>query len=291
MTTLADDDTVVLDRTWTFRSRALAALDYRFEVRTDHQALGSYLEAALEPLSGDGPVEHRYSLLGRADSSVLVLVDGAVSNVCADGAHAAEWLMWHVNRSAVASMAGRVVLHAGGVRWRGRAVILPGPSGAGKSTLVAGLVEAGLGYLSDEVVALADDGTTVLAYPKPLALRAGSRAVLPRWRPQVHIQEPGLSGQSWLVDPEQVRPGCRAAPCPAGTVVAARYRRGAPTVLTPMSVTEALVELVGNSVHFGTPPEGGHIRVLGTLASGCRRLRLEFGDLAEACKLLTETLP
>lgn len=287
MGTFTSDRSVVGPTPWVFHSRPLAALEHRFEVRTDDPALGPCLEAALAPLAGDGPPEHTYTLVRSGPDSFDVLVDGTPSNGSGCPAHAVEWLLWHVNRSAVASVAGRVVLHAGAVRFQDMAVIIPGPSGAGKSTLVAGLVERGLGYLSDEVAVLAEDATTVLSYPKPVALRPGSQAALWRWRPRDHDPAP-TTNQTWLVDPERVHPGSRAGPCPAGAIVSARYRRGARTELRPMSVTESLVELVSNSVHFGTPPGGDHIRVLAGLARRCRRLRLTFGDLAEACQLLAD---
>src|SRR5262245_38089017 len=41
-------------------------------------------------------------------------------------------------------------VHAGVVKWRGAAILLPGRSFAGKSTLVKTLCEAGATYVSDE---------------------------------------------------------------------------------------------------------------------------------------------
>ena len=67
---------------------------------------------------------------------------------------------------------GLLFLHAGAVVWRGRAILLPGRSGCGKSSLVAALLDAGAGYLSDEL-ALVDARGRAHSYARPLALRRG----------------------------------------------------------------------------------------------------------------------
>lgn len=66
-----------------------------------------------------------------------------------------------------------VLLHAAGLvdPGSGATIAVVGPSGRGKTTAATALAQH-LGYLSDETVAVADDGT-VLAYPKPLSLKRG----------------------------------------------------------------------------------------------------------------------
>ena len=80
---------------------------------------------------------------------------------------------------------------------------MPAASGSGKSTLTAGLARAGLGYLSDELVALELDGAVpgrLLPYPKPITVKPGSFAVLAD-------MDPGPFGDGWFGE----APGGRVA--------------------------------------------------------------------------------
>jgi hypothetical protein len=74
--------------------------------------------------------------------------------------------------AAVARRSRYLWLHAGAVLLDGYALVLPGTSFAGKSTLVDALVGRGACYLSDEWVAIDQDGR-VHALPRPLRLREG----------------------------------------------------------------------------------------------------------------------
>ena len=83
-----------------------------------------------------------------------------------------------------------LMMHAGVVAWKGKAIVLPGTSHAGKTTLVTALVEAGATYYSDEYAVLDAKGH-VSPYARRLSLRDGPfgearRARLsgpgPRWR-------------------------------------------------------------------------------------------------------------
>lgn len=83
-----------------------------------------------------------------------------------------QMLTQAVTRAAIDAQAGRLVmLHAAGIQdpRTGATVALVGPGGTGKTTLIRTLCP-GLGYITDETVAITDDNT-VLPYPKPLSVR------------------------------------------------------------------------------------------------------------------------
>ena len=63
-----------------------------------------------------------------------------------------------------------IFVHAGAVKFNGKAIVLPGKSGAGKSTLVKKLVDAGAEYYSDDMAIFNSKGF-VLPYPSPISLR------------------------------------------------------------------------------------------------------------------------
>jgi hypothetical protein len=60
---------------------------------------------------------------------------------------------------------GITCLHASAIDIDGHAIAIVGPPGAGKSTVAAVFAKSGFGVLSDDVVALVEEGSTFLAQP------------------------------------------------------------------------------------------------------------------------------
>ena len=87
----------------------------------------------------------------------------------------------------------RVIVHAGVVGWRGRAIVIPGRSFSGKTTLVAALIGLGAEYFSDEYAVL-DERGLAYPFPTPLAVRHGG-GVRRTYRPE---QMGATVGQSRL---------------------------------------------------------------------------------------------
>src|SRR5204863_4683379 len=69
-----------------------------------------------------------------------------------------------------------VVLHAGVVGWKGKAIVMPADSFKGKSTITAELVRRGAAYYSDDFAIVDKDGL-VHAFPRTISLRDGGRLV------------------------------------------------------------------------------------------------------------------
>jgi hypothetical protein len=96
-----------------------------------------------------------------------------------------------VTRAAIDAQKGRVVMfHAAGLQHpaTGATVALVGPGGTGKTTL-ARTLGPGRGYVTDETVAVRDDGA-VLPYPKPLSLR---REPTSPWKDETEPSSLGLA--------------------------------------------------------------------------------------------------
>jgi hypothetical protein len=111
----------------------------------------------------------------------------------------------------------RVLIHAGVVGWRGRAIVIPGCCRAGKSSLVAELLRRGATYYSDEYAVLDADGL-VHPYARRLSLRQGEKV------PSLRLAPADFGAAA----------GCD--PLPVGLVAVAKYRPGAhwrPRRLTP----------------------------------------------------------
>src|SRR2546428_13624057 len=69
-----------------------------------------------------------------------------------------------------ANSQNQLFIHAGGVRWKGRTILIPGRSHTGKTTLVAEFLKSGAAYYSDDFAAV-DHAGYLHAYPRDLSIR------------------------------------------------------------------------------------------------------------------------
>ena len=209
-----------------------------------------------------------------------------------DEREAAPAAAWAIRGSALKALAARyLLLHAGAVATNGRGVILAAPSGAGKSTLTAALLTAGFRYLSDEVAAVGVGDLRLHPFPGNPAVKEGSFAPLARIcgraeGPGRFAPERRLFGETicWLDVPES---RCAAAPVKAGHIVFPAYEPGRAARFEPLGRSEALKLLAAQAFSAGAHTPAGMATLVGLL-QGARCGRLEYGDLAEAVRLVAD---
>jgi len=289
-------------RARTYSTSSLRALSYRFAVRTDDVRVGRRLDQLFGALRDQGPVEHWFSLTASgsvpaprsggataSETTFDLCRDGILLTRCLPAADAIAWLMWEVNRAAADSAHQHLLLHAGAVEAAGAGVLMPAPSGSGKSTLSAALTASGLGYLSDELVALDLSSGQMLPYPKPITMKPGPglRALC-----ELHPESgAGLVGSRTAAGEIQLAVdsvlGQVGEPCVPQFVVVPRYVPGAPTSLTPLTETQAFFEVAANAVNFSQHGEAA-TAVVGALVGRCECALLTTSDLDEACRLVLE---
>lgn len=291
------DDPVELDRSllpglrrqrWAYRTANFQALGFDFAIRTTDTALGRYLDDVLGAMAVPGQATepaHVYSFVCTPERSIVVLNDEPVSHVRAIGP-ALGHLLWDVNRRAVASMPEHLLLHASAVARDGAALVFPASMNSGKTTLAAGLVRAGLDYITDEAVAFNPHSLQITPYAKPLAIESGSWDVLPDLRPNPQEDRlPGLHRRTWHVPPDAVRPSSLAGTSLPGFVIFPKYQHGARTRLTSVARPEAVRLMAIESFNVHRLGRTG----LATLVEIARRsdtYRLSVGSLADACDLI-----
>jgi hypothetical protein len=293
---------------WAHCTPNLKAISYRFAVCCDDASLGAYIDTLLASLrdpydgaDGAGGVDgvddadgvaapHRYTLTASSgrDGFVDVGRDGQLVEPGLAPGDAVGWLVWDINRLAAELSGQHLLFHAGGVEADGTGVLVPAASGSGKSTLTAGLARAGLGYLSDELVALELAGAVpgrLLPYPKPITVKPGSFAVLTSMDPGPLGDGWFGGGGEWLV-PVGESAGLRVGdPCTPGFVIVPRYDPTAETALTRLSETEAFFMLALHAVNL-LPHGASGTEALGRLAAECECYALTLSDLDEACGLV-----
>jgi hypothetical protein len=235
-----------LDRLGWAAGISVMAHGVRLGVRvTDPAAMGSAL-SALPPgwrLARGPKVDHLFSLVvggsvsPRGSVRRLNLLYRDALRVARDR----EWepvleaLETELRRTVAEFAPRRVFVHAGVVRWRGRAILVPGRTFTGKTTLVSELVRAGASYYSDEYAALDEHGR-VHPFPKPLSVRDGSH----RGRDVAPEELGGTSGRQ---------------PIPLGAVVMTEYRSGATWRPRRRSEGEGALALLGNAVSARRRPD------------------------------------
>jgi hypothetical protein len=265
-------------------------LSFAFEFRTNDTDLGRHVASLLTSLQTDASGRSEvYSLLSLEDGSFdLYLNDRRIEQLASAG-HTIEWLLWDINRATAAASDAYLLLHAGAVQAGQRALVLPAPSGGGKSTLVAGLVERGLGYLSDELIALEADGSQVLPYPKPISLKPGSFHLFEglSGRPD---QANRFTGEEWYLRPDDIRPNAIGGPSNAAILVVPCFAPERATSLTALSSTEAFLALTINSVNLEKHGEQG-ARLLADVVARCEAYELVMSDLDQACDLVLSLIP
>ncbi|MCC6178284.1 MAG: hypothetical protein IT305_23520 [Chloroflexi bacterium] len=212
-------------------------------------------------------IEHDGKLVGRPyrQDEVLAYVDRAI------------------NAAAVASLGSRyLLLHAGAIAYQGRGCLLPAASGSGKTTLVAGLIAAGCEYFSDEVAVIDLSSDTLLPFPKPLGVKAGSRQVLSRAFPELRTDLPRrrIDGRAiWLLPPpDRTQP---AGPVPVAAVVVPRYVHEGCTRFTQVAPARVFPELL-SQVPDLCERDGRNFRALSRVLRSSRCYRLTFGPLETA---------
>ncbi|HXR79114.1 MAG TPA: hypothetical protein VN737_24280 [Bryobacteraceae bacterium] len=160
-----------------------------------------------------------------------------------------------------------VFIHAGVVRWKGRAIILPGRSFSGKSTLVLALVRVGATYYSDEF-AVVDTKGRIHPFSRRPHVRTASGQKLRR---KLQAASPDTGGKLPAVA-ECTVAVCKYKPC-------GRWK--------PRSMTkgETLLELMGNTVVARTRPEDS-LKILAKLVRKSTAFKTVRGDVGESARAL-----
>jgi hypothetical protein len=280
------------DLTWGYESPTFEALGLRFRIQTTDRDLGEYLGSVLAPLASSGPAAHTYTILEATIGDRRrhrIYIDGhRLLSAEAPGMVVATFL-WHINTAVVDTSAAWLLLHASAAELDGHTVVMVAPMESGKTTLVAGLVRAGLRYVTDEAVAIAPDTGLVHPFHKPLSIGPGSFDVLADLAPTVAADVAPYLSYQWNVAVDGIRPDALAGVSRPAVIVMPAYNPNASTELAPASRGETLVAAATNSFNLRTHGEDG-FHLLADVVSKCACFRLTVNDLDEAVEAVIDAL-
>ncbi|MGZ4681296.1 MAG: HPr-rel-A system PqqD family peptide chaperone [Acidimicrobiales bacterium] len=295
-------DPLVIPGTWAVVGPVVHALDSRLQVRSDDPLVGRYVEQVLAPLltpvvhpRSRPPRMHTFDVVVGGPGPIRLLLDGDEVGATTTLDAAMSFLQWSINQLAVDEAESMVLLHASAVRAGDRVAVFPAASNSGKSTLAAGMVRSGLGYVTDEAVAIELATGAVVPYPKPLSLDPGSWALFADVEPRIADSPEPFFTNEWHVDPTALHPAALDPAEPSGaparvTLVAfPTYVPGAITAFEPISRAEGLLLMLQNSFNLATTQRAG-LAALVRIAASARVVRLTVGGLEAAVDLIRTTL-
>lgn len=186
-------------------------------------------------------------------------------------------------------------IHAGALVDRGAAVVVAGRSGQGKTTLTLGLVQRGLGLLSDEFAVIDPASQRIMPYRRSLHIRPGTPELIPELRALADRPRRQLGGGiEWSVTPDelaQVFPGCLAEAAPLRYVILldGAPDPSSPPTLTPAPAALATIELLRGTWAASRDFAGGLTR-LSRLMGGVACARLRAGALEPTLDAIADWL-
>jgi hypothetical protein len=264
-----------------YETACFDALGFVFRVVADDPRLTWHVGDLFAGLATSRREDHRYAFCVTAGPGAQpwqLTLDGQLMFNAPTAEELVSSLVQHVNRLAVEGC-DAVVLHAGGVERDGRGLVFPAAMEAGKTTLSAGLVRAGLAYLTDEAIAIDPRTLLIRPYPKPLSLDPGSWGLFPELEPRADLASDEYKAHRWQIAPAAI--GAIGGPAPIAVVAFPHYAPGAETELVPMKRSEALVELAKNTFGFAAAPKRA-LDVLADVARAAECYQFPIGDLDAA---------
>lgn len=173
------------------------------------------------------------------------------------------------------------VFHAAALSDARGGVILCGQSGSGKSTLAAWLLAGGLGYLSDEVIVLDEEGQ-IGGFARSLVLKRGSaflwRLLLGAGRRDGLLTFP--DGSAWI-EPSLLNKNGLSLRAVPRLLLFPRYAPDAPFRATQLTPAESLFRLLQTLVNARNLPHLG-MEATARLARQVTSYSLEYSDLETA---------
>jgi len=166
--------------------------------------------------------------------------------------------------------------HAGAVYRGNCGIILPGSSGSGKSTLTAWLIKNGFGYLTDELIFLAEDGK-MTPFTRPINLKTREPIITPEFHYK-HADQLLLSESGESMIPHRLLNTTFTVTEPYVThFIFPTYRAGVSTELKSISSAQCCFKLIESHVNARNLPAHG-IASLSNIARNCKAYTLLYSQ-------------
>jgi hypothetical protein len=206
--------------------RAARIIDYLYRDIPEQGLVSPHISYHLEPGSQEGSFD--------------LLVDGQLVRRSQPEEEIAAYLLDRTCFHLADRSQGGLVVHAAGLAWRGRGLLMPGVSGNGKSTLSAWLVRRGFDYLTDELIFIPEDADEFHGLTRPLNLKNTARELLREMLAYQEKPDEIISSLGREITPPRSLNGGRVlSTAPLRLIVFPRYQHGSEMRFQPLSKARA----------------------------------------------------
>ncbi len=197
--------------------------------------------------------------------------------------------IWQIHAAVPEKVRDFLLLHSGAVARNGEAILLPAPMDSGKSSLVLGLLQAGFGYLSDELGAIDPVTGRAYAFPKRIKVDPTALEFFPGLEGRLQDRE-SVPFRLWsrFVRPEDLG-AAGAGPARIRMLVFLTSDWEGRPRLTEISPADAVSRLAASCFNLFRYGERGVV-LLSRVAEGARSFELRGGTPLERAALIGDRL-
>jgi hypothetical protein len=251
-----------------------------------------FLFGSLAPAHGETrpPLTGYRVLAGKEPGTLALQMNRNTVYEGTDEGRLAELLMSGVCHDLADRSRGGLLIHAGAMAWRGKAVLLAGAVGAGKTTMALWLANRGLVYLTDEMVFAGYGSLTLKPFVRPLNLKSPSRKPLKdAFDFEAHAGDLMATPAGDLIPPAVLGTTGERDDLPPALFLFPRYVPGGDASLERLTGAQAGLELMQCLVNARNLPDHGFKAAvrLGASAPACR---LSYGSFDQIAHRIDELL-
>jgi len=231
-------------------------------VEYDSTAAEKILDLIIYPFDAAGSPQpfaiFRLDVSPDADPGYTIFQDGRKTYESSSCVDAAEMLLSQVCHELAVDSRDGLLFHAAGLAKNGEGFLLPGGISAGKSTFTAWMVSLGFEYLTDELVYIPWETSTMVSFARPLHLKKPSRPVLSALMDFDTPDDRLLAGSySDLVHPSLLAAPGRYSQPPVRHILFPRYQPQGPLNWQPLTPAQTGLELMQCLINARNLPDHG----------------------------------
>jgi hypothetical protein len=260
-------------------------LDVKFSFAYGQRSLEALIHPILAHLELSRPPSEALRLeIDRTGEEWRVLHGSKVLGSCRDLQSLPPMVQGILSSVALRHHDFLLALHAGGIAWADKVMLLVGKSRSGKSTLTAALLGEGWDYLSDDMILIERESLDAKSMPCSLGIKPGGWELLAsrfprREPPRQHLRADGQS--VGYLSPPPPRRGF-LLPRTVQWIVFPSLSPAEPGNLQALSPLEGLQRLVTHCCGIPSALQPGDIRRLIEWSAGVSWFELKVGDLDTA---------